>query len=268
MTPFSVKKKMTNQTIPVPCGKCPECKKRLVSGWSFRLMQEDKVSSSSHFITLTYATTHVPISRAGYMELSKRDVQLFFKRLRKVNRCKLKYFAVGEYGGKTMRPHYHIILFNADISTIQEAWQLGNCHYGTVNGASVGYTLKYMMKQPKIPMHRNDDRTPEFRLMSKGLGEAYMTKAMIRWHHAAINDRMYCNIEGGKKIAMPRFYKDKMYTKVERQVAGFHARINQLAREQRDLLLGRTMSSRDYAEAVKAAFNNMYKKADQGRHKI
>ena len=32
------------------------------------------------------------------------------------NTTPLKYYAVGEYGGQTKRPHYHIVIFNADLS--------------------------------------------------------------------------------------------------------------------------------------------------------
>lgn len=172
LTPYTVKDRMTNRSIPVPCGKCPKCLSRRTSGWSFRLMQHEKTAQTAYFITLTYDTKNVNISKNGFMSLCKRDVQLFFKRLRKSHEkgTVIKYFAVGEYGGKTQRPHYHIILFNADVNKIQTAWNLGSVHYGEVSEASVGYTLKYMMKKSKIPMHRNDDRVKEFSLMSKGLG--------------------------------------------------------------------------------------------------
>lgn len=222
ITPFTVKKKMTNESIPVPCGKCPECVARRQSGWSFRLMQEDKVSTSSYFITLTYDTRTVPITRNGFMSLNKRDVQLFYKRLRKAhvgrgddnNAKPIKYYTVGEYGETSNRPHYHAILFNADVSLIQDAWQNGHVQYGTVTGASVGYCLKYMSKRRKIPMHKNDDRVPEFGLMSKGLGLSYMTDKMMRWHLANLDSRVYCNLEDGKKIAMPRYYKDKLFSEL------------------------------------------------------
>lgn len=181
MTPFTVKDKKTKESIPVPCGKCPNCKRRRISGWSFRLMQEDKVSENSLFITLTYDTKVVPITKSGYMGLNKRDLQLFFKRLRKAHNnvlgldgypVRIKYYACGEYGGRTFRPHYHVILFNARIELIQDAWQNGAVHYGKVTGASVGYTLKYMSKPSKIPMHKNDDRDREFALMSKNWDQA------------------------------------------------------------------------------------------------
>jgi hypothetical protein len=184
--------------------------------WSFRLMQEDRHSLSSYFITLTYDNKHIPISNKGYMNLDKRDIQLFMKRLRKNNKEKLKYYIAGEYGGKTNRPHYHMILFNSDITTIQDSWQKGHVHYGQVSEASVGYTLKYMIKETKVPIHKNDDRKPEFQLMSKGLGKEYLTTKMQKWHKADLLNRMYLNVEGNKKIPMPRYYKDKLYNKDER----------------------------------------------------
>lgn len=247
MTPFIASTNdMINPNVPVPCGKCPNCVARRVSGWSFRLMQEDKNSISSHFITLTYDSQNAPISKKGFLSLSKVHVQLFFKRLRKRTFdkwCKanhgltgtlqhkyrgfsaatkpVKYFAVGEYGSRTMRPHYHIILFNAQIELIQDAWGMGQVHYGTVSGASVGYTLKYVSKPSKVPLHKNDDRVPEFQLMSKGLGKNYITDQMIKWHKNDLDNRVYCNGEAGKKLSMPRYYKDKIYNERERKRVAF-----------------------------------------------
>lgn len=154
-------------------------------------MEECKHSLSAHFITLTYGLSHAPITGNTYLSLSKTDLQKFFKRLRKAHDTRrahiaqglipkvlhrpldgerpqpIKYYAVGEYGGKFKRPHYHVILFNAQLELIQSAWQLGQVHYGTVTPASVGYTLKYVSKGGIVPQHKNDDRQKEFSLMSK-----------------------------------------------------------------------------------------------------
>lgn len=194
------------------------CIKRRVSAWSFRLMEEEKKSSSSYFITLTYHNNNLTYTENGLATLVKRDVQLFMKRLRKQNDEKLKYYLCGEYGSDTERPHYHVILFNAKLETIQKAWNLGQIHYGTITEASVGYTLKYISKPSKIPYHDRDDRQKEFPLMSKGIGKRYMTENMIKWHKADLENRMYCNIKDGKKICMPRYYKDKIYNQDERGI--------------------------------------------------
>lgn len=206
----------------VPCGKCPNCLKRRISGWSFRLMQHERTAHAAFFVTLTYNTDHVPITKKGYMSLEKTHLQNYFKRLRKLQpkgSPKISYYACGEYGSKRFRPHYHIILFNASALDIEKAWsldnkKLGDIYIGAVTAASVGYTLKYMCKPSKIPMHQNDDRQKEFSLMSKGIGAEYLSEGILKYHSDDITNRLYCNIPDGKKIAMPRYYKDKIYQSI------------------------------------------------------
>lgn len=45
---------------------------------------------------------------------------------------------------------------------------------------------------------------------------------MIAWHKADLMNRMYINIGNGKKAAMPRYYKQKIYTDDEREIIGHH----------------------------------------------
>lgn len=261
LTPLTLKNRYTDEYVQAPCSKCPECRARRASAWSFRLRQEDKIAVSSLFITLTYDTLHVPITEKKRMTLdrsdSKGDLPKFFKRLRKAHGhnsgISLKYYAVGEYGGTTQRPHYHIILFNADINlmvdhtdkkrleatgydgqteVIIKQWSngkrgkkyspLGHGTVGKCTPASVGYTLKYISKPKTIPAYKGDDRKPEHSTMSKRLGVNYLTKSMVKWHKADIVNRMYCIIEDGKKISMPRYYKDKLYNDDEREFIKTH----------------------------------------------
>lgn len=276
-TPFVVKR--DDLETPVPCGRCPKCVARKISEWSFRLMQQEKISDSAYFVTLTYDTQHIPITKNGYKELRKSDVQLFFKRLRKKHETSLeiKYYLVGEYGGRTTRPHYHILIFNAKLELMMDKkdlrilemygydgksnircyqWDKGHITVGEVNGASVGYTLKYISKKGKVPMHRNDDRQPEFSLMSKKLGLNYLTNNMVYWHKEDLINRMYVNLEDGKKAAMPRYYKDKIYDPAERsEVGGF-----QKGEMEKKFFKGVSKNNhygRDKREAIKAAFRIM-----------
>lgn len=203
--------------IPVACGKCLPCKKNRVNQWSFRLMEQQKVSETSKFVTLTYDTEYVPITKNGFMTLVKtskdyqelvperqkheRDVSLqaFIKRLRyfeeqrialyngkkaALNKAKptyakkISYYAVGEYGSKRKRPHYHIILFNVlDDESIRKAWPFGNVHIDEVNNNTIDYTLKYMVKEPQKRFKKYDAQL-EFSIMSKGIGEDYLKKKM------------------------------------------------------------------------------------------
>jgi len=271
ITPFHVKDKFTGEYIPVPCSKCPPCKKRRTSGWSFRLVKEGERSLSALFVTLTYNTETVPITENGFMNLDKADVQKFMKRLRKLSKQKLKYYVCGEYGTKRMRPHYHLIIFNADKEKVEQAWTLerrplGQIYIGDVNEASIGYTLKYMTKKGKIPMHFNDDRQKEFSLMSKGIGSNYLTKNMIKWHKNDIEKRMYCNILGNKKIAMPRYYKDKIYTEFDK------IRISNYIKEKAEIEENKLKNElgESYSQIIVErhihAFNKMHKNAEKNRH--
>lgn len=241
---------MTEQTIAVPCGRCPACYARRVSAWSFRLMQEEKICESSYFITLTYDTKFLCFSKTGTASLCKRDVQLFFKRLRKDSRSigkKIRYFAVGEYGERSGRPHYHIIIFNADVAAIQGAWDRGGVYYGTVTGASVGYTLKYMSKKGKHPYGTQKP----FALMSKGLGVSYITPAMVKWHNSG--RRMYCVLPGNKKVSMPRYYKEKVFSPEMRKAVGVLTRQDMLDEASRKPVI----NSDDLAKSHIAAFARM-----------
>lgn len=131
----------------VPCSKCLVCLVNKRHEWAFRLKQEHKHSSASHFITLTYDNRHLP--KFG---VCKSDVQKFLKRLRKKCENRLRYYAVAEYGEQTGRPHYHMLLFNADELTekmLKDTWKYGLVHIGKVTESAVMYTLKYMVQDRK-----------------------------------------------------------------------------------------------------------------------
>lgn len=228
----------------VPCGKCSGCLARRASAWSFRLLQQEKYSSSAYFITLTYDSIHVPISRNGFLELRKSDLQGLFKRVRRTHdyngvsaseRC-IKYFAVGEYGGRFKRPHYHVLLFNAELELMfskgdilllkrsefngkqvvrMKQWDKGHVTVGKVEGASVGYVMKYI-SEPVKNFKLNNDSCRPFSIMSNGLGIGYLNQEMFNYHHEDLVNRMFCNVDG-KKITMPRYYKDRLYNNSERK---------------------------------------------------
>lgn len=226
-------------------------------------MNEEKNSSSAHFITLTYDTKYVPIIENGYLDLSKRDVQLFFKRLRKYLSVEtpvpvIKYYAVGEYGGKTSRPHYHVIVFNASLDAISSAWKLGHVYYGNVSGASVGYCLKYMCKNKKQMKTWLQGRNKEFALMSKGLGISYLSSQMCEWHIDDLENRMYCNLEEGKKISMPRYYKERLYWDQERRVIAEAQGIIATDELLEKILKQTTKDVWNEQQAIDAAYDKMY----------
>lgn len=219
-----------NEKHPVPCGKCPPCLQRRASSWGFRLYSELRSQPCCYFLTLTYSIP--PISTKGFMTLVKRDWQLFMKRLRKSHKkgTVIRYYAVGEYGSIRFRPHFHAIIYGIDPTLVLSCWQPSDVTYAgspgilqldsDVNLANIAYVCKYITKGRRIPSHSNDDRLPEFSLMSKNLGLSYLTPQIIRYHKADLS-RNYLTLNGGVKIALPRYYKDRIYSLEEREFMFF-----------------------------------------------
>lgn len=80
---------------------------------------------------------------------------------------------------------------------------------------------------------------------------------MKEWHKKDCANRMYCVLEDGKKVSMPRYYKDKIYESWERKLAA-STQLNKLRlEEQKRIHEGGPWYERDRAEAVKAAFRKM-----------
>lgn len=256
------------RSLSLPCGKCPDCIRRRSAQWAFRLEKEAEVSTSALFITLTYSNEKVPIvmstTKKPFPQLTLRpeDVTLFIKRLRKRTKEKIKYYYVGEYGTKTKRPHYHMLIFNADIEDIETEWKEGAVHYGTLTGASIGYSLKYMCKEGGIPMFQGDSRVPEFGRMSKGIGENYITPQSYE-HHTDPNyilDRMHVAMNG-LKISMPRYYRDKLYGEQDKLIIQHYGQ--QYSEYQKRLDLA--VDPERMAEAEKAKWRKLF--ADKGKNK-
>lgn len=78
---------------------------------------------SSELLTEYYKKVNYRINYKGcYPYLCKRDLQLFMKRLRKnldkYESQKIRFFATGEYGPTSFRPHFHILLYINDTSLL------------------------------------------------------------------------------------------------------------------------------------------------------
>lgn len=161
----------------VPCGKCLSCRKRYINDWSVRMeLERRKNNMSSLFITLTYDDNHLP--EGGL--LKKRDLQLFFKRLRRHIQYhnlnyKLKYFASGEYGKTgTIRPHYHVCLFGLPLGKgvkdfIANSWKNGFVDVKVMTYNNCRYVAKYCIKNmqnEKVNLS-NGEVSKEFVTMSR-----------------------------------------------------------------------------------------------------
>lgn len=146
----------------VPCGRCYECRQQIQNDWFVRSFLEWRSNEDgiNFFYTLTYNNANVP-KFGSVLCFSRRDIQLFLKRLRKSLSffgIKLKYIITCEYGEKNGRPHYHIIFYLSNqinpyqfYKLVQKHWTYGFVKYGENVGLikdyrGIRYVTKYVSK--------------------------------------------------------------------------------------------------------------------------
>lgn len=174
---FARYKQIVKDYVYQTCGNCLGCRLMYAKQWADRCLMESQYHDETWFVTLTYDEDHitrVPSVNADgeYTEagtLVKRDLQLFWKRLRKEcekNDTKIRYYACGEYGDKTFRPHYHAIIFGLHIPDLElyerrkggdysrsflldKIWGNGNVIIAKASAETMCYTARYVVKKQK-----------------------------------------------------------------------------------------------------------------------
>ena len=239
--------------IEVPCGHCACCRDKKCREWEFRAVAESVSSSNStYFITLTYAPKYFP-----HYGVTKSAIQLFMKRLRiKLDRLGIehciKYFACGEYGTRSKRPHYHLLLWNfpddnkehfpnvtSVLHFIEECWSvysrdsdgnwlyekgsntplresIGFCMCKPCDKGAYSYVMKYMRKQYKAPKGMND----VFYLVSKGIGayHAGMYEDFYRTHPEHLEISVLDTLSGQVVTTLPSYYVNKYFPSVSKLI--------------------------------------------------
>lgn len=196
--------------LDVPCGRCGNCLEQRRTYWTFRMHEELRNHDSAAFITLTYAIA--PLSPQNVPTIEKKHLQDFLKRLRHhLDGRKVRYYAIGEYGTETQRPHYHAIIFGlheTEIEYVQKAWSLGHSMATPVNEARIHYVTKFHLNYlPKS--QRPTTKQDEFALMSRnpGIGASYLDRA-ANYHLETGNQFVMLN---GFKLPLPRYYSNKLW---------------------------------------------------------
>lgn len=212
----------------LPCGKCIGCRTDRATHWANRCTHEASLWKSNIFITLTYDDEHLP--EDGHLQPT--DLQRFIKRLRKYatssgncltrdHNANTRYFACGEYGSKTGRPHYHALIFNArftdahsvgkDLSTsetLSNLWRNGTHGIGECTPASAAYIAQYNLKKQGRGDYVPDTgewRPPPFLRMSlrPAIGAEWLKKYAQDLQNGYV-------VENGRKHPVPRYYRDKL----------------------------------------------------------
>lgn len=198
-------------------------------------MLEAAQYESNSFATLTFGDDNLPQDNS----VSPRDVQTFIKRLRKRTNGGLRYFACGEYGEVTGRPHYHLALFGYagcshgttrtqraiccdQCTTLSKAWGKGLVQLGTLEEASAAYIAGYVSKK-WTKASDPGGRYPSFARMSLrpgiGLGMMHELASTLLQHKI---DEKYIDVpltlqHGKIKWPLGRYLRRKLRTFVGRE---------------------------------------------------
>lgn len=213
-------------SLSVACGQCLGCRLKRSREWALRCVHEAQMHEASCFVTLTY--------RENPVDLVVRDWQLFAKRARK-RLGKFRFFGVGEYGERNLRPHFHACLFGVDVpdkrafskrddvvvyssELLDELWGHGFTTVGAVTWQSAAYCARYSLKKVTGELaadhyQRVDPVTgelrqvrPEFVLCSRrpglGLGWFERFKGDVFPHDEVAH--------AGKLHAVPKYYFERL----------------------------------------------------------
>lgn len=206
--------------LSFPCGGCRDCRLSKAREWAIRCHHETSMHADNCWLTLTFE--HDPVT------VSKTDLQVFFKSLRHAGHS-FSYYAVGEYGEKLSRPHYHVCLFGTDFPDkypwsrskggllyrspkLEKSWPHGHALISELTLENAGYTARYTMKKingEKAEGHYVKDYHgidvkvhPEFALMSlkPPVGKRWIEKY---WEDVFPDDFV---VYKGKECPVPRYY--------------------------------------------------------------
>ncbi|AXL15098.1 replication initiator protein [Microviridae sp.] len=174
------------QELFAPCGQCMACRINKGRLWSARIIMEWLTTPEySWFLTLTidpiYEKHVVSEDGAPVATLQKKEFLKWLNNTIERETPGLRYYAIGEYGETTFRPHYHLAIFpkSADqVEKIQAAWTKGFTSASDLNHERARYLANYTAK--KLTKDTDERlapaQEPEFRTSSRRppLGAAFV----------------------------------------------------------------------------------------------
>lgn len=205
--------------VDIPCGRCIGCRLNHSKQFADRGAVELSYHHSNYFLTITYRDDVIPTVDSTsidtnepiqYYDLSKRDLQLFWKNLRQhivtryKNYCldnniifnkndipKIRYISCGEYGETSLRSHYHAVVYGLELfdlvyygksksgenlftsKWINDIWNKGEVWISEANWQTIAYITRYTTKKlygEEGKIYEELGITPPFITMSRKPG--------------------------------------------------------------------------------------------------
>lgn len=193
------------EVLLIDCGQCAECRLNKSREWANRCVIEAQQfpKDTCFFITLTYDDEHLPPGGCEFATVEKDAISVFMKNLRrywqyhfdfpKSGDPGIRFYGASEYGDKSGRPHYHVILFNipylvdhleyykanfrGDVyykcPLLDSIWKNGLVTVAEVNWETCAYVARYVMKKRTgfdTTFYEENGICPEYSVMSRNPG--------------------------------------------------------------------------------------------------
>lgn len=243
-------------------------------------MLEAACHSDNSFVTLTYTDEKLPrlSEKLGNLPtLVPSDLQHWLKRLRReIHPLKVRYYATGEYGDVTQRPHYHVALFNFptcryNLSSyskqrsnccyrcdlVRDTWGFGQVYLGQLTVDSAHYIAGYVTKK----LTARDDpklmgRFPEFGRMSlkPGIGANFVPEiaSTLLEHNLekTLEDVPAALQHGTRQLPLGRYLRRKLREQIGRSPDAPQSTLDKVKEDLRPLREIAFDNSRSFKEEV------------------
>lgn len=272
------------------CGQCLPCRLKRKKEWTHRIMLESLTHSVNCFLTLTYSDESLPVINVAGKEITTvdpKDLQLWLKRFREaLAPLKMRFYAVGEYGDVSLRPHYHVVLFGVDgcrrgrtkrvLGTnlpdwenccdvclrVGKTWGLGLIEVGELNPQSAAYIAEYTVKKlTRFDDGRLGGRHPEFARMSlrPGIGADscwQLASDMMRMNLDEILPDVPHQLEHGRiKMPLGRYLRRKVRVMIGKEEGTPDHVLKQMEAQMRPLREAAFNASTSFSAKIVEAFS-------------
>lgn len=235
--------------VAIGCGRCMECVKKKAREWQVRLLEDVRKNKNGKFVTFTFSNESIKeiiddmpnIKKIRVIEENgkKKKIEVwpyrpmpegyeldnaiatvamrrFNERWRKKYKKAIRHWMVTELGHNgTENIHMHGIVWTDESKEdIAEQWKYGYTWTGKfVSEQTVNYIIKYV--------HKVDKDHKEYKskvLSSAGIGSNYLERVDSKTNEYKEGEtRETYRTKNGHDIAMPIYWRNKIYTDEERE---------------------------------------------------
>lgn len=217
--------------VPVGCGECMECRKQYGRAWQVRLLEDVRHNRNGKFVTLTFSNESITElvteirKKHERIEGYKLDnaiatlaVHRWRERWRKKYKKSPRHWLITELGHEgTKNIHMHgIVWTDESLQEIENIWGYGitwKPERNWVNEQTVNYLIKYVNK-----VDHEHRKYKQIVLTSPGIGKGYIERPdSTRNKYKGEDTIEHYRTRTGHKIAMPTYWRNKIYTEEERE---------------------------------------------------